>query len=364
MGSNGRKTATLNSRTDRKVNTIDVARLAGLSRTTVSYVLNNREDVSIPQTTRDRVHRAASQLGYRRNVIARSLVSGKTRTIGVIVPALELSTTADIINGMEGICTSRQYRMLLAYSHNDPEIEVEQARFLLEYRVDGIVCVVGYKSLAGTPHWAAEVVKEKLPCVVVDSSVAGVRVDYVVGNDRNGAMFAVSHLIGLGHRRIAHLSAGTRSAPACERREGYRSALLAARLPIDERLIVGDSFEPDAAAQAMSELLQLSEPPTAVFAADDNMAAAAMEVLRRRGKRVPEDVAIVGFNDIALAPHLRLTTVRLSAQERGRIAIERLFARMNNPNLPIEGLVVPTELVVRESCGAKLIGQRAIASSA
>jgi LacI family transcriptional regulator len=326
--------------------------MAGLSRTTVSYVLNGRHDVPIPERTRAKVLAVAEKLGYRPNGIARSLVQGKTSTIGAIVPALEVSSTGDTINGIEVESSRRGYRILLAYSHNDPDVEVQQARLLLEHRVDGIICVVGYRSLAGTGRWVAEAIREQVACVIVDSSVPGVDVDYVTGDDRSGAFAATSHLIRLGHRRIAHLSGGGRGAPACERRDGYRAALRAASLTVDEQLIAGDSFEAGDAAAAMARLLDMPEPPTAVFAADDVMAAAAVEVIHKRGLRVPQDMAVVGFNDSVLAQYLHLTTVRLSGHDRGRLAIERLFARMRNPHLPREGIIVPTQLVVRESCGA------------
>jgi DNA-binding LacI/PurR family transcriptional regulator len=343
----------MSSRKTRKINSIDVARKVGLSRTTISYVLNGRSDVSIPEATRARVLNAAAKLGYRPNSIARSLVRGKTSTIGVIVPVLESSLTADVVNGIEGECSRKHYRILLAYSHNDPEIEIQQANLLLEHQVDGIICVVGYRSLSGTGRWLADAGRDRVPCVVVDSTIPGVSVDTVIGDDRRGAHAAVMHLVGLGHKRIAHLSAGKRGAPACERREGYRQALTAAGLAIDPKLIVGNSFEPADATDGTNELLDLSGPPSAIFAADDSMAAAAIEVIRRRGLRVPEDMAVVGFNDITLAQFLRLTTVRLCAQERGRLAIDRLFQRLQDPQLPRQRMVVPTELVVRKSCGSR-----------
>jgi LacI family transcriptional regulator len=336
----------------RNVNSSDIARQVGLSRTTISYVLNGRSDVSIPQSTRHRILNAAARLGYRPNGIARSLVRGKTSTIGVIVPALELSSTAEVVNSVELECSRNHYRMLLAYSHNDPDIEIRQARLLLEHRVDGIICVVGYRSLAGTSSWVREAAQDRVACVVVDSSIPDASVDYVVGDDRQGAMAAVSHLLRQGHRRIAHLSAGNFGTPACERREGYCETLLAAGLPIDPQLIVGHSFEPADAAESTNALLALANPPTAVFAADDLMAATAIDVIRRRRLRVPQDIAVVGFNDISIAQYLRLTTVRLCAQERGRLAILRLFSRIQNPQLPREGIFVPTQLVVRSSCGA------------
>jgi DNA-binding LacI/PurR family transcriptional regulator len=320
----------------RKTSGRDVARLAGVSRTTVSYVLNGRADTAIPEATRQRVLRAAAQLGYRPNGVARSLVSGKTQTIGVIVPVLNSSFSAGIVNGIQQICSrgSLPYRMLLAYSHNDADEEVRQAQMLLEHRVDGLICVAGEHSVVGTTRWLVDAVKEGVPCVVVDDRVPGCAVDYVVSDDFNGARFAVEHLIGLGHRRIAHLSAGTDSSPARERLEGYRAALTAASIAVDERLIAGDSFDPGNAPRAMEYLLDLPEPPTAVFAANDFMAAAAFEA------------------DVSPAEYLRLTTVHQAPEELGRRATERLFERMENPELPPEGIVIPTHLVVRQSCGA------------
>ena len=158
----------------RAVNSSDVAQTAGLSRTTVSYVPNDRQDVPIPEATREKVLAAARKLGYRPNLIARSLVQGKTSTVGVIVPVLESSSTAETVNGIEIGCSGKEYRILLAYSHNDPYIEARQVRLLLEHRVDGIICVVGYRTLTGTRRWVTEVINEKVPCVVVDSNVPGV----------------------------------------------------------------------------------------------------------------------------------------------------------------------------------------------
>ena len=338
-------------RRKRKASSIDVARRAGLSRTTVSYVLNGRTDVSIPEATRQRVRVAAAELGYRPHGIARSLVSGNTQTVGVIVPALERSFTADVVNGIEVECAVLNYRLLLVYSHNDAEVEGQQAQLLLEHRVDGVVCVAGEHSIAGTDSWLAEALAEQVACVVVDDSTSELPVDYVVSDDRNGAMTAVAHLIRLGHRRIAHLCAVKRSSPARERRDGYQAALMGAGLEVDEELIVGETFDPGRAAAGMAGLLDLPDPPTAVFAANDYMAAAAIEMAEKRGRRVPGDLAVVGFSDFGLAEYLHLTTVRRSPRHMGKRAVERLFARIENPHLPQEGIVVPTNMIVRESCG-------------
>lgn len=337
-----------------RISSFDVARRAGLSRTTVSYVLNRRSDVSIPQATRDKVLQAARELGYRPNGIARSLVSGRTYTIGVIVPVLESSFTSDVVNGVEAVCSERQYRLLLAYSHNDPQRERKQAQLLLEHRVDGLIFIPGYRTLPAAYRWLREALAENVPCAIVDDSSSGLPVDYVVSDDRNGATTAVGHLIRLGHRRIGHLCAGDVGSPARERRAGYCAALKAGGLEPAPNLIVGSSFDPASAAASMLQLLDQPEPPTAVFAANDLMAITAIEKVKERGLRVPQDVAFIGFSDFALSQYLNLTTVHRGPAEMGKRAAERLFERIENPHLKPEGRVVPTHLIVRESCGARL----------
>lgn len=337
-----------------RISSLDVARRAGLSRTTVSYVLNRRGDVSIPQATREKVWLAAEELGYRPNGIARSLVSGRTRTVGVVLPILESSLTSAMVNGIETVCSDEDYRVLLVYSHNDPEREQKQIRLLLEHRVDGLICLPGYRTVRGTYEGLKEALAEKTPCIIVDDSSSGLPVDYVVSDDRSGAVTAVRHLIALGHRRIAHLCAGSLGSPARERHAGYCAALRAEGLEVDPGLVEGDSFDPLSAAAGMLQLLRLPEPPTAVFAANDLMAVAAMEKVREHGLRIPEDIAFVGFSAFNLSEYMHLTTVDRLPQEMGRRAAERLLDRIERPHLRPEGRVIPTHLIIRTSCGSNL----------
>jgi LacI family transcriptional regulator len=336
----------------RRISSHDVAHHAGVSRATVSFVLNGRTDLRIAAETRERVLRAASELGYRPNGVARSLVRGKTQTIGVIVPRLDSSFTADIVNGIQEACAGRDYRVLLAYSLHAPDVEAKEAYVLLEQRVDGILCVAGHRTLDETHRWLAQALAEHVPCVLVKQHLPDLAVDYVVSDDDHGARAAVKHLLHLGHRRIGHLSAGTRASSARERDAGYRAALADAGVAVDESLIAGGSYRPESATAGMTTLLQLPEPPTAVFAANDSMAAAALEVATQRGLRVPEDVALVGYGDVSMARYLRLTTVHQPAKRMGLRAAERLFDRLEDPDLPPEGIVLPTRLVVRATCGA------------
>jgi DNA-binding LacI/PurR family transcriptional regulator len=329
----------------------DVAERAGVSNTTVSFVLNGRMDFSIPDTTRERILKAAAELGYRRNGIARSLARGKSQLAGVLVPGLEESFTAEIVNGIQEAADALDYRMLLSFSRRSEEEEARQARLLLDHRVDGLVCVANAATVGGTEGWLTDALRQGVACVVVDDEVPGQPVDHVVTDDRTGAMAAVRHLVELGHRRIAHLSGDRGSSTARERSSAYRAALAAAGIPVEESLIVGDSFSPSSAAAATRMLLELPDPPTAIFAANDHLAAMAIEVARARGVSAPGEPAVVGFGDLSCLWELELTTVHQPAREMGRLAMERLLHRLEEPDLPAQGIVVPTHLVYRESCG-------------
>lgn len=329
----------------------DVARRAGFSRTTVSYVLNGRSDVTIPEPTRARILLAAEELGYRRNGIARSLVRNRTQTLGVVVPSLQSSFHAEIVNGIQEVCSRNEFRMLLAYSLDDPRGELEQVRLLLENRIEGLINVGSWRTQDCSGEILGEVLAEGVPCIVVDDCPAGGLVDCVISDDRNGTAAAMRHLLERGHRRIGHLSGGTRAVPARLREEGYREALAAAGILFDPALVIGWSFSSPDAAQWMEQLLRLPEPPQAVFAANDRLAAEAVVAIRENGLRVPNDVAVVGYGEQPEARYLGLTTVDQAPREMGVRAAERLFARIAEPELPPETIVIPTRLVVRQSCG-------------
>jgi LacI family transcriptional regulator len=171
----------------RKVSSQDVAHRAGVSRATVSFVLNGRTDLRIPEETQRRVLRAASELGYRPNGLARSLVRGKTQTVGVIVPRLDSPFTADIVNGIQEGCARRDHRVLLAYSRHEPDVEAKEAYALLEQRVDGILCVAGSRTLDETHRWLSQALAEHVPCVLVKQHLPDLPVDFVVSDDEHGA---------------------------------------------------------------------------------------------------------------------------------------------------------------------------------
>ena len=341
-------------------NSQDVARAAGVSRATVSYVLNGRMDQSIPEETRRRVERAARDLAYRPNRLARSLQRGRTHTLGVMMPSLCQSFHASVMQGVREVCFEQDYRILLAQPEHEAADGDHVIRLMMEHQVDGLLCVAaespGNRDRMSRVLFAGleQALAADLPCVVVDDRSRADRVDCVVTDDTQGARRAVEHLLGLGHRRIGHLSGGEALTTARDRCRGYRQALQAADLTVDEALICGVSFQEEEAVGAMTALLSRPHPPTAVFAANDYLAAVGHRVARSRSLRVPDDLALVGYGDVEMARFLGLTTIQQHPQQIGRTAAERLLERLRHPETVPQALIQPTELVIRASCGKPL----------
>jgi len=328
-----------------------VARLAGVSRTTVSYVLNGRTNLPIPEETRTRVLEAAQSLGYRPNRLVVGMVKGKTRTLGVIVSRLDSPYFAHVVQGFQEVCDGQDYRVLLEHTQHDPARELRQVNLLLEHRVDGLLWIADHWTVHQARGWIAPLVKEGVSCVVTDDSGTADLVDTVTTEDFVGAREAVRHLIALGHRRIAHLSAGERLSNSRARREGYEAALRESGIPMDPALIVSDAYDIQNPEGDAAALFDSADPPTAVFTAHDDMALIMLQQLRRRGLRVPEDMSLIGYGDAEAAKYLDLTTVRQNPLEVGRQAARFLIARLEIPERPLQCIEIPTELIVRATCG-------------
>lgn len=335
----------------------DVARLAGVSRTTVSYVLNGRTNLPIPEETRARVLEAARTLGYRPNRLVVGMVKGRTRTFGALVSRLDSQYFAQIVQGFQEVCDAQDYRVLLEHTQHDPVRELRQVNLLLEYRVDGLLWVADDWTVHQARNWIAPLVQEAIPCVVTDDDGTADLVDSVMTEDFSGAREAVRYLIGLGHRRIAHLSAGERLSNSRARLAGYKAALSEAGLPLDPTLIVMDAYDIQNAERDAAVLLDRPEPPTALFTANDEMALVMWQQFRRRGLRIPEDLSIIGYGDIAAARFLNLTTMRQHSLEVGRQAALCLLARFREPERERQHIEVPTELIVRATCGPPHAGK-------
>jgi len=325
----------------------DVAQRAGVSVSTVSHVVNNTRAVSAD--ARVQVQQAMAALGYKPNALARSLRRQKTHSIGMIVPDNANPFFAEIARAIEDIGFARSYSIILCNSDGNLEKQAAYVDLLIERRVAGILFVAAGVST----EVVADLQRRRMPLVVIDRAVPGAAVDMVQTNHYQGGQLATQHLIELGHRRIACIAAGSDLSPSAERMTGYRDTLAAHGLAYDPDLVAPGDFQFASGYRAAQQLLDLPQPPTAVFACNDLMAVGCISAATARGLRVPQDLAVVGFDDVKLASFTNppLTTVAQPKREIGRLAMEMLLARMRDPDAPPRSERLDTRLVVRQSCG-------------
>jgi LacI family transcriptional regulator/LacI family repressor for deo operon, udp, cdd, tsx, nupC, and nupG len=325
----------------------EVARRAKVSIATVSRVLNKSDKVVAE--TRAMVEKALTDLGYRPSRVARRLrmKDGRAHLVGLIIPDIQNPFYAEIARGVEDAAYASQYALLLCNSDEDPAKE----RFYLEVMqaesVDGIVLPPFDESDAAV----IELVKSGLPVVCVDRSLARVKTDLVEVDNYQGAVAAVNHLLDRGHTAIALIEGRSQVSTSRERRRGYLDALGARGVvPRKEWMRAGD-FKQESGRVLATELLGLRKPPTAVFVCNNLMTVGALAGLHQRGVRVPDDVAVVGFDDIPWAEAIDPppTVVRQPAHEVGRQAMELLLRRIMEPGRPPVTIRLLPELVVRRS---------------
>ncbi len=338
----------------RQARSRDVAKLAGVSRTTVSFVLNDVPGVKITEETRQRVLQAARELDYYPTAAARSLASGKTHRIGLILGEGQdrLAADAFLPTFLQGVTSSvhrRGYLLVVQLAEDVPSHEA-YVKLIREQQVDGLILSGPNSDDPLLPQLA----EERFP-LILHGRLNGHDLPSVDVDNRAAAYQAVIYLIGLGHRRIGFISNAPLSYSGTQQRfAGYRQALAEHDIPHNPELIKTAAFLPEAGQAAMEGLLDLAERPTAVFAASDVVALGAMSAIHNAGLRIPDDVSIVGFDDIFLAAHAHppLTTVRVPAYGLGWTAAEVLIALIEGDE-EIASVTLETELVIRESCGAK-----------
>ncbi|MCV2360843.1 LacI family transcriptional regulator [Paucibacter sp. TC2R-5] len=338
----------------------DVAILAGVSFTTVSHVLNDTRPVSAD--ARRRVLAAVDEIGYLPSAVARSLRKSETKIIGVLVPNVQNPFFAELVCGVEECCRLAGYSVFLCNSDNDPKRQQQYMRTLLEKRVDGLLL-----SSAGDDEALARIFKlASVPSVTVDRLVAGARADRVSVDNSQGASNAVKHLIDLGHRRIACISGPAEFEVARERVEGWRHALREAGIEVDEALVTASDFSSPGGYEAARRILRAqadrasSNPVTAIFASNDMMAIGALRAATELGLKLPQQLSIVGFDDIELSRYVfpALTTVGCGVRRLGAEAGRVLIARIENPAAAIKDVLLTPRLVLRESTAPPQLGMQ------
>jgi LacI family transcriptional regulator len=343
----------------RRITSQQVAKRAGVSRTTVSFVLNDVSGAGISEETRKRVLEVAKELGYVPNAAARSLVSGQTKTVGLVVSQAEhLQVDAFISQLMYSLTSCSRlhgYQVLLETANNS--IQPGAYLQLIKGRhIDGLIVLNPRSDDAEL----AKLIESGFPIVLLGRlrQVSLSAPVYSVGSDnRSAARRLTKHLIGLGHRRIAHITFSPEDYYATQvRLSAYRQALEEANLEYNPDLIAYGSFSAASGFAAMEQLLKRRPLPDAVFAGNDTIALGAMSVIHQHGLRIPQDIAMVGFDDLPFAPFTvpPLTTVRSPAIEQGRVAAEMLMQLMRDETPARQTQILEIPLVVRESCGARL----------
>jgi len=325
----------------------DVARTARVSTATVSRVLSGAAR-GRPET-RARVLTAARELGYHPSGIARSLKLRTTRTLGLIITDIENPFFPELVRAVEDAARTAGYAILLCNADDDAERERGYLDLLVERRVDGVIIAASTLG-ARQGEWLAE---PPLPVVLVNSVPSGPRLPAIASDNRRGGQMAIEHLLGLGHEAFGHLMAPRRNLDARDRLAGVRDAMEAAgRDPATVTVTVGDAGVAGG-ERAMTELLELVPEVTGVFAYNDLMAIGAMRAIRATGRGIPDDVSIIGFDDVALAAYVDppLTTLGQATAEMGRWAFDQLIGRIADATRPVpdEPVRLPVVLRVRGS---------------
>ena len=329
----------------------DVARLSGVSPMTVSRVINDSERVS-PETRR-RVEEAISELGYVPSRLARGLSRQRTGTLAVIVPDVANPFFTAIVRAAEEVARRADYHVILCDTRADLGVERGVIEELIAHRVEGAVIAPVSDRTATHLRRLAEF---GVPFVLIDRRIPGVDCDVVLGDSSSGARQLVEHLVSLGHRRIGFIVESDDVSTARDRRAGYEAALKAAGIALDPELVAHAAPDPSGGSAGMSRLLELEERPTAVFTVNNLVALGAIEAVRAAGLEVPDDVALVCFDDIEYASRLYpfLTAMEQPAQTFGTLGTQLLLERIEGrgPERRHE-VVLPGEFIIRKSCGAK-----------
>jgi DNA-binding LacI/PurR family transcriptional regulator len=346
--------AQLEASPGRPVATLDeVARVAGVSRATVSRVVNGSPKVSAD--VRRTVERAIDRLGYVPNRAARSLVTRRSDSIAVVItePASRLFNDPffpRLVRGISAALSARDQQLVLLMPSDDVD-ERRSVRYLTAGHVDGVILV----SLHGDDPLPEQLVARRIPSVVLGRPSRGVDVDYVDADNRDGGRRATAHLVQRGRRRIATITGPKDMVAGIDRLAGYRDALADAEIPVDDALIATGDFTQAGGEAAMERLLEARPDLDAVFCASDLMAVAALGVLQSAGRRVPEDVAVVGYDDSPIATTTRpaLSSVRQPIEDMGREMVNLLSGSIEQNGRVPRHIVLATELIARASSAGR-----------
>jgi LacI family transcriptional regulator len=334
----------------RRITIRDVARVSGVSYATVSRVLSGYEFVK--ETTRTRVMEAVEHLGYVANLPARSLAGGRSQIIGLIVPNLDNGYVGTISQGIDRELARANYDLVLYTSHRHPGKESFYVSAITNGLTDGLLLVAPL-----VPATYLDALREQnFPYVLIDQADATENSNVVEATNWQGAYEATCYLNQLGHTRIAFITGSVTVRSAVDRLRGYKAALADCNIAVTEELVIEGDFQQQTSYESTKKLLQrIVPPPTAIFASNDLSAFGAMDAVREYGYRIPDDISIIGFDDVPQASFVypKLTTVRQPLEQMGQVAVKMLLERIKDQNNVPQRVALATQLIIRDSCGPR-----------
>jgi LacI family transcriptional regulator/LacI family repressor for deo operon, udp, cdd, tsx, nupC, and nupG len=332
----------------KNINLKKVAEKAGVSIATVSRVINDSPNVN-PQT-RIKVEKIIKDLKYRPNRVAKRLRNrnASSNLLGVLIPDIQNPFYVEVLRGIEDVAYKNKYALIMCNFAQDETKEMLYLDILQSESVDGLIAAPTHEH----DEKVTNLVKRGLPIVCVDRGLMDVDVDVVLVDNSKGAFSAVDHLAKTGYKRIAYISGIPKIPSSREREKGYLDALNANDLPYRKEYVKYGDSRHESGVQLCSELLDLQVPPDAIFTGNNLITLGALETIHTRNLKIPNDIAIIGFDDMYWSISLNppLTAVRQPAYEIGKCAAEQLIQRINNPERPTSNMILKTELKIRNSC--------------
>ena len=324
----------------------DVARHAGVSISTVSHVLNETRFVSEDRATK--VHDAVRALDYKPSAVARSLKTNRTHTIGMLTASNANPFFAEVIHGVEASCYERGYHLVLCNSDDDLDKQASYLKTLEEKRIDGLLVMSAHSQPA-----FFDLLRDRCqwPLVVLDCQAPGLEADIIMEDPEQGGYEATRYLLEQGHQSVGCISGPGDLSPSCQRLAGYYRALEDVNIPVKDGWVVEGRLTAESGYQAATGMLDNGEPPSALFVGNDIMAMGVICALQTRGYRVPDDVSVIGYDDIELAAYTSppLTTIHQPKGELGRLAADTLIDRIENPQRQRVVRTLRSTLVERQS---------------
>ncbi|MFX0561096.1 LacI family DNA-binding transcriptional regulator [Tepidibacillus infernus] len=326
------------------VRIVDVAKMANVSTATVSRVLSNSGTVK--RETTEKVLEAINKLNYQPNMLARQLRRLETKTVLVVVPDITNTFFSNLLRGIEAVAMKNGYQVLLGDAHNNVEIERGFLNILRQKKADGMILLT-----ARMDGKLIDEIAKEFPVVLACEYFEGSQIPTISIDNISGARKATEHLIELGHKRIGFISGPLNVVLGRDRLKGFQQAMSQHSLQVDPILIQEGDFSYESGFNLMSKFLALDEPPTAVFAANDEMAIGAIKAIKKRGLQVPEDLSVVGFDDIKFASIFEpeLTTIEQPTFDIGIKAMELLIKLINKEKLEKKQYILEDKLIIRES---------------